>query len=270
MLHTRPLRYAAAFGVVLLNLALGSNAHAQATTASDTAANVAPADADSSSKLSLGLGAGIARSPYRDYGNKTSALPLLIYDSKYFHFAGTGADFKLGSYQQFDFTLRAKYSNDGYQSSDAAILNDMHERKDAIWLGGTAVWHAPWAKLTAEWLKDASGYSQGQTFKLNAERGFRLGRVLLTPHLGVAWYDKNDVDYYYGVRQDEATASRSAYTGKSTINTSIGLRTGLRLTTTQSLFLDATATHLGSGITDSPLVDHATVPSLRMGYLYQF
>lgn len=226
--------------------------------------------ADTPHAWGIGIGVGVERSPYRDFGNKTTALPLLFYNSERFRLAGTTADLKLGSTSSFDFTLRAKYSNDGYKSGDASILNGMEERKDGIWLGASATWRAPFAKLTTDWLKDASGNSGGQTIRLGIERGLTTGRLRFTPHLGVAWVNSDYVDYYYGVRPSEATASRAAYNGKSTVNTILGLRTDYSLTNAQSLFLDLRVTRYGSAIADSPLVDRSTLPSVRLGYLYQF
>jgi len=217
----------------------------------------------------LGLGVGVQRSPYRGYGNKTTALPILLYNSQHFRVAGTTADFKLGSVSQFDFALRAKYSNAGYKSGDAAVLNGMDERKDGFWLGGAAAWRAPFAKFTLEWLK-AAGNSNGQTVKLGAERGFIVGRIKLTPHLGVSWMNNDYVNYYYGVKSSEVTSTRAAYNGKSTVDSSVGLRTDYSLTKAQAMFVDLSLTHYGSGITDSPLVDRSTSPSLRLGYIYKF
>ena len=217
----------------------------------------------------LGAGVAIRRSPYRDYGNKTNALPIILYNGKYFRVAGPMVDFKLATVDQFNFTLRAKYANDGYKSGDASVLNGMDERKDGFWLGGAAAWRAPFAKFSLEWLK-AAGNSDGQTIKLGVERGFAVGRVKLTPHLGVAWMNNDYVNYYYGVKQSEATARRVAYTGKSTVNTSFGVRTDYGLTANQSVSLDLGVTHYGSGITDSPLVDRSTSPSVRLGYIYKF
>src|SRR5450830_1635621 len=218
----------------------------------------------------LGLGVGVQRSPYRGYGTKTRALPILLYNSEHFRVVGTTADWKLGSVSQFDFALRAKYSNGaGYKSGDAPILNGMDERKDGFWLGGAAAWRAPLAKFTLEWLK-AAGNSKGQTVKLGAERGFTVGSVKLTPHLGVAWMNNDYVNYYYGVKSTEVRSTRAAYTGKSTTNASVGLRTDYSLTAAQSMFLDLSVTHYGSGITDSPLVDRSTAPGLRLGYIYKF
>jgi len=39
--------------------------------------------------------------------------------------------------------------------------------------------------------------------------------------IGPRWLSENHVDYYYGVREDEATLSRPAYSGKTTYNLDI-------------------------------------------------
>lgn len=231
--------------------------------------DVASAGKKVESTWGLGLGVGVQQSPYRGYGNKTAALPIILYNSEHFRVFGTTADFKLGTVSQFDFSLRAKYSNEGYKSGDSSTLNGMDERKDGFWLGGAVAWHTPFAKLSLEWLK-AAGNSDGQTIKLGAEHGFTLGRIKLTPHMGVAWMNNDTVNYYYGVKPSEVTSKRTAYTGKSTTNTSVGLRTDYGLTASQSVFLDLSVTHYGSGITDSPLVDRSTSAGARLGYLYKF
>ncbi|MBV8624152.1 MAG: MipA/OmpV family protein, partial [Herbaspirillum sp.] len=84
------------------------------------------------------------------------------------------------------------------------------------------------------------------------------------------WMNSNYVDYYFGVRQNEVTAQRAFYQGSSTANLVGGLRTDLRMTQSQSLFLDLRLTRYGSGITDSPLVDRNHAAAVRAGYLYRF
>lgn len=222
------------------------------------------------SRWALGAAAGIERSPYTGYGNKTRALPLLMYNGRYVRLVGTTADLKLGSAGPVAFTLRAKYADDGYSSGDAPILNGMDKRKGGLWAGGSVQWRNPLADLSLEWLADASGNSHGQTVKVQAEHHFRTGSFNFTPYLGASWMSSNYVDYYFGVRQNEATAQRAAYQGSSTTNLAAGLRTDYRMTPSQSLFLDLRLTRYGSSITDSPLVDRSTSPSLRAGYLYHF
>ncbi|MCA1325907.1 MipA/OmpV family protein [Herbaspirillum sp. alder98] len=218
----------------------------------------------------LGVAAGVERSPYRGYGNKTRALPLLMYNGSRFRFVGTTADLKLGALGPVSFDLRAKYADDGYKAGDAPILNGMEERKDGFWAGAHAMWRNPYADLSLEWLTDASGHSSGQTLKLLAEHRFKTGRLTFVPYLGANWMSSNYVDYYFGVRQNEATAQRAAYRGGSTTNLVGGLRTDFSFTQSQSLFLDLRLTHFGSGITDSPLVDRSSAAAVRAGYLYRF
>ncbi|MFJ3046319.1 MipA/OmpV family protein [Herbaspirillum chlorophenolicum] len=241
-------------------------AHAQ-----ENAPTSVPQREDSqAAQWSLGLAAGTEQSPYRGYGNKTRALPLLMYNGRYFQFMGTTADLKLGTLGPVGFTLRAKYTDDGYEGSDAPILNGMEKRKGSFWVGANAIWRNPYADLSLEWLTDASGNSGGQTLKLRAEHQFKAGNFTLAPYLGINWMSSDYVDYYFGVRQNEATAQRAAYQGSSTANLIGGLRTGYRLTPSQSLFLDVHVTRYGSGITDSPLVDRSSAAGVRAGYLYRF
>lgn len=261
-------QYLSVLKVMVLGLAVGATGAVHAQTSGD-AANSADGGKQAESTWGLGLGLGVQQSPYRGYGNKTTVLPILLYNGERFRVVGTTADLKLGSVSQFDFSLRAKYSNEGYKSGDSSTLNGMDERKDGFWLGGAVAWRAPFAKFSLEWLK-AAGNSDGQTIKLGVERGFTLGRVKLTPHMSVDWLNNDYVNYYYGVKSSEVRASRAAYNGKSTTNASVGLRTDYGLTASQSVFLDLSVTHYGSGITDSPLVDRSTSPSARLGYLYKF
>jgi outer membrane protein len=51
---------------------------------------------------------------------------------------------------------------------------------------------------------------------------------------------------------------------------SAGARFDYRFTRQQSVTLDVGAKHLGSGITDSPIVGKRFIPEARFGYLYQF
>lgn len=225
----------------------------------------------SESHWGLGLGANVARSPYTGVGNKTTAIPLIMYENRYVNVLGNAVDLKLPSVGQFDFALRAKLAlGAGYKDDDAAELAGMAERKGSIWVGAATTWNSPLAKLSLEWLGDASSYSKGQTVKLGAERSWRSGRTNITPHLSATWMDDKYVDYYYGVLPQEATAARPAYTGKSTTEVQLGVRVDYALRPNQILLFDASYTHFGSAISDSPLVDKTSAPSIRLGYLYRF
>jgi outer membrane scaffolding protein for murein synthesis (MipA/OmpV family) len=169
------------------------------------------------------------------------------------------------------FSLRARYAlGDGYESDDAPILNGMEERKPSFWLGGAVQWRTEYAKLSAEVSGDASSHSKGTEARLGVEHDFRFGRFMFTPRVAAVWRDAKYVDYYYGVRPEEATAFRPAYEGRGTTNAEVGLRTFYGISQHDGAFLDVSATALGSSIKDSPLVDRRILPAVRLGYLYRF
>ena len=218
----------------------------------------------------LGVAAGVRQRAYRSDDADKRVLPLPFVDSKWFRLAGTGADLKLPSVGPVTFALRATYQFDGYHSGDAPILAGLPDRKGSVWLGGAATWHDPMADVSLAWLADVSGHSDGQQLRLNIDRGFPMGAFELRPRIGATWLDRKYVGYYYGVLADDAEAGRPAYTGASTVNAEIGLRTSYRIDRHQLLYLDTGVTHLGDSITNSPLVGRGTLGTAAVGYLYRF
>jgi MipA family protein len=218
----------------------------------------------------LGLGVSSETSPYRGIGTDTKVLPMLSFENSYVRILGPSLDLKLPSAGPVSLALRARYSDQGYKASDAAELQGMDERKGGLWLGARADWNLPWGQLTTEWESDANGRSKGQQIKVEASRRFRVGSVGMKPRLGLVWQDSSYVDYYYGVRDAESRAGRTAYAGKATVNTEIGLQMNIPLAPGHSVFMDLSHTFLGSSIKDSPLVGHKGVSAVRAAYVYRF
>lgn len=255
-----PTSHAAAVAIAIALLAglCAPQAHAQAPEA-----RLSP----SNSEWGLGLAASARRKPYRGMGTDYSVLPLPWYENRWVDVRGPAVDLKLPSPGPVSFRLRGRYGfSDGYEASDSPYLAGMAERKGRVWLGGAALWHNSVANVSAEWL----GSSDGQTFSIGLNRGFAYGRFRLTPRVSAQWVSDKYVDYYYGVRAAEVRVDRPYYEGESTVNVEAGLRVDYRLTQNQGLYLDVSATRLGSGIKDSPIVDRSHSTAVRIGYLYRF
>lgn len=234
----------------------------------DTVLPAEPQAVDAS-QWGLGIGLGAENRPYRGVSNRVSVLPLVLYENRWINFFGNTIDFKLGTVDQFSFTLRAKYAlNDGYKGSDSDALRGMDERKGSAWVGATGTWDNPYAKLSLEWL--TAGSTKGNTVKLGIEHSFAMGAFKLTPHLSTTWMDSKYVDYYYGVKANEVTVDRAAYAGKSTTNVEFGVRADYPLTRNQLIILDVGDLQRGTGIKDSPLVDKSSAVGVRVAYLYKF
>ena len=218
----------------------------------------------------LGVMAGFGKKAYRDFDDKAMALPLITYENNWVSLMGPRLDFKLPPVGDLSFRLRLQYSGDGYEADDSPYFNGLEERKSSVWAGGAVQWKNPVANLSAELLGDVSGKSKGATFKLQADHRFQIGATDITPRVALIGLDGKYVDYYYGVRANEARADRAAYGGEHTFNVEAGLRLGHVLAQRHIVFVDMSVTRLGSSITDSPLVDRSTEGGVRLGYLYRF
>ena len=221
------------------------------------------------SQWGLGLGVGLDRKAYRDFDNDVKALPLLLFENRHVSFFGTTLDAKLPSSGPLSFRLRARYASDGYEAKDSPFLRGMAERKGGVWLGGAVLWRGSVVNASAEALA-ATGDAEGKRVKLELNRNFQVGAITLTPRVAVNWQDKKFVDYYYGVRAAEVRAGRAAYTGDAASNVEAGLRLGYAVAPRHNVFVDLSATRLGSAIKDSPLVDRSNQSSVKAGYLYSF
>ena len=216
----------------------------------------------------LGVGAGVESSPYKGYGTKFSPIPLLFFDDKWVHALGTTIDLKIGTWRNVSVALRGKYAlGDGYKQSDAPILNGMQDRNGAFWYGPALAWRTAWGTLSGDFL---AGGNKGEQASIDFGKSFDYGNFSFEPHVGAKWLSSKYVDYYYGVRSSEVRGDRPLYTGRSTYDVSIGTRVDYKFTRHQSVIVDVGIEHLGSGITNSPLVGKRYIPQAKIGYLYQF
>jgi len=228
-----------------------------------------PPDADGR-HWAIGLGGSVQTQPYAGVDRKTRALPLVLFENKYVRVAGPGLDLKLPDAGPVAFSLRARYSDEGYAEDDAPGLAGMASRHGGVWLGAAARWRSDFAQVFAEVSSDASGHSKGLQARVGVDKELRLGRFSLTPSVSVSWFDRKYVDYYYGVTSAEALATRSQYDGRATVNTDLNVRGRYMLSPQSAVTFELGATRLGSGITDSPLVDRSTTARVGVGYLYRF
>lgn len=233
--------------------------------------SAASAGSEPTSQWGLGLAVGSIRRPYQGVGSETIALPILLYENRWLSVAGPVVDLKLPSTNSLSFRLRARFEPGiGYEADDSPALVGMQERKAGIWVGGAVLWQTGIVDVGAEWLGDASGYSEGQRTSLSLQRRFPLGNFAITPRVEAIWLDRKNANYYYGVRAQEALAGRGAYEADSTVNTRLGIRVDYRIMPRHSVFLDLSTTRLGNEITNSPIVDRSNSSSAFLGYSYRF
>lgn len=242
------------------------------------ASPLAFADEESSDETTWGLGVGAIseQDPYAGMDRENTPFPLLLIENRYISVFGPEIEFKLPSLaisdsQQLNFGIVAEYDGGGYEQGDAPILNGMSERESGFWAGANVAWENELFEVSAEWLTDVSGNSDGQRFDLGLERTWEFGEhVMLTPHVGASWQDDKNVDYYFGVRDSEVRFDRPAYSGESAVNIEAGVRGVYQFDQHHSVLIGVEVTSLADEIKDSPLVDRSTENAVLVGYLYTF
>lgn len=243
-----------------------------------TAPPLAFADEASSGETTWGLGVGAVSSqePYIDLDRDNTALPLLHFENRYVRFFGSTLEAKLPNLtlsetNQIHFSLIGRWDGSGYEPGDSWVLEGMEERESGLWAGAKVEWQTNVANISADWTHDIASNSKGQRLNLGVDRSWQMGAHLtLTPRIGATWHDDNYVDYYYGVRSNEARFGRPEYQGESGFNAEVGLQSIYRFNNHHSLMLDVQATTIASEMKDSPLVDDSTNNSVFLGYMYHF
>lgn len=219
------------------------------------------------------VGAGViaVQGAYGD--DRTTVLPLASVsykDTLYWRSAGGGAWLLTSDDRRARGGIAVRFRR-GYDPDDDAGLDGMAARDTSLEVGVNASIATRAASIGAAYYSDISGTTDGESAMVSISHPIRMGaRVRLVPSVGAEWFDANVVSYYYGVRADEATATRPAYEGRATVNVRAGLSAGYALTRNWSLLGGVSYTHLGAGITDSPIVINDRVAALYLGAGWRF
>jgi len=231
---------------------------------------------DDATLWGLGAVAQSSQDGYVGIDRKNSLLPLLHVENRYLRFFGTTLEGKLpgltfGDSNQMDFALVGDWDGSGYQSDDSRVFGGMDERKGGVWGGAKMDWETDVVNVSAQWLFDLSGNSEGQSFEVGLDRSWVVGQhFVLTPSLGASWYDSNYIDYYYGVRSDEVRAGRGEYHGEAGVSIDAGLQGVYQFNRQNAMMLDVKVTQLATEIEDSPLVDESTENRIQFGFIHYF
>lgn len=251
---------ARALAIWALGITIAANASAEA---------LFPSVTDDRPRWGFGLGALSEDEGYKGIGRETEAVPLLYVETERFRLFGPQAEYRVLGDRNSAIKLRADYRFDGFEAQDGAIFAGMSERKGSIFLGLAGRHATPWGELSFDMVK-ATTASKGIRGGVTYSHPFAAGALTIVPKLGVEYFDRKFVGYYYGVRPGEATTARPAYAGRSSLNLDIGVDIQYGIGTAHTLLSSIKYRRFGSAIEDSPLIDRSGSPRFSVGYLYRF
>ena len=222
---------------------------------------------------SAGLGAMIRseRSPYEGAGVSQDMVPLYLYEGKRFFLHPTRAGLKLSDDGRHRVDLFLDFRFEGFpDGSIPASLAGMKARESTTDLGVSYAYRTAWGKLKAEFVHDALNVTEGEELRFGYSYDWDSGRWHLRPTLILMQRSARLNNYYYGVRANEATASRPQYMPGAGTDAWLGLYGYYDLTRGWRLLGGVGTTLPDSRVRHSPIVHDASRPTLYLGAAYDF
>lgn len=222
------------------------------------------------SQWGLGLGGVVSDQGYVDLGTETQLVPVIFYQSEDVYLFGPEFGYKLASYTDLELNLIGKFRFDGFKEDDGDIFKGMKERSGPLDLGFSAEYETQMGDFSLSFLTDGTSEHKGNEISVGYSLPFHFDTYEITPFVSATHQSQDLVDYYYGVRVDEVTASRAFYEGKSTTNYEIGVNSRWQFGQHHNLVANISYESFGSEIKDSPLVDKSGGMKMVVGYMYVF
>ena len=231
--------------------------------------------ADQKQKVTLGFGPYIQSEPYKGTDALLLPSPIIFYDNGivYARWSRFGIYF-LGEKKEdyaWGFSLTAQPRTLGYKPSDSDYLQGMDERKSTF-EGGLAFSASYHQKQYIEIMLLADMLHRNNSWVARAEIGdeYKVGKFTLYPSLVLLYQPRKFLDYYYGVKTSEATATRPAYNPGSGIE--YGAQTYIKYPFTKKLsaLINMRYDRIASSAKNSPLVDKDYIYSGLFSLIYTF
>jgi outer membrane protein len=222
--------------------------------AATAAAQRPPAD---TLEWSLGFGVISSPRPYVGASNSTFPVPLVQLRSGRLSIDGIRASYRLVGDSSFHLDLVGGPNFTSLEESDSDFLRGMADRDWTFELGLAAAYDRRRWGILAWARQDVLDRSGGQRAGIDValRRTYLEGKLFLFPGVGLEWQSRDVVDYYYGVRPEEALPERPEYRPGSALNLSATLLARYRLTKRLDLVSIARGELLDDEVTASPIVD---------------
>lgn len=223
-------------------------------------------------RWSLGLGAVSSPKPYKGADADIMPIPFLELSYKRFYFQGIRFGYKLVDGAELDLDVRGRYRFAGYSPDDSPYLAGMAERQGTVDGGLALEWRRGRFGVAASVFADLLGRSNGVETGVDVSwaQPFADRKLLVTPSVGLEWQGAGLVDYYYGVRPEEALPGRPAYEGEAMLTTRAALSLLWRASARVAVIALVRADRLDDDVRDSPIVDQSRAVFAMAGFTYRF
>ena len=196
---------------------------------------------------------------YKDFDNDVYVSLHPQYRGESLNIDSDSISYSLFNSDQVNFEILAKSLYYGYEAKDSPVLKGMKGRDQSIEFGGRVSFETDYGLLSLHALTDILGNHKGQEVELRFGQPFYADQwsgkkdVTLGFVGGLRWQSKKMVDYYYGVKSTETTASRNEYHASSALIPFAGVELIGRFSENISLNGGIIYEKLPGSITKSPI-----------------
>ncbi|MBP6626648.1 MAG: MipA/OmpV family protein [Arenimonas sp.] len=239
--------------------------------APDTAEPAPSAAPPGQPRWTFGLLALNRNAPYVGLDEDNYLVPLIRFEGERAYLRGLRGGWRVYNKGNFELAAIAQARLDGYDPDDSDFLTGMEKRKFSMDVGMTADWRVKGiGNFEAAVVVDALDRSGGSEVSLGWNGLVRAGQWFVIPGVSGRWQDASMVDYYYGVRADEALPGRPAYRPGAAFKPEVSVLVNRSFGSNRRWSFFARAAHewLPSNVSDSPIVqgDGNTSIFLGLGY----
>jgi MipA family protein len=213
----------------------------------------------------------LSSNPYRGGDFVVRAFPSLSFVGERLFLVGPRGGLNLYRSPWLNVNLNAEFKFAGDAFEDQPFLAGMEKRRDTVMSGFDASLRAlgPWrVELSAQ--TDVLDRHNGQQVDLSFSRNWRGRQWSIAPGAGVVWRSSSYNDYYFGVRENEATADRPAYDPGDSIELLARVFGRYEFNDRWSLLASLRLEFLSEDVQDSPIVDKEQVIASFIGFNYAF
>ncbi|MFT6905149.1 MAG: outer membrane protein [Oleiphilaceae bacterium] len=215
-----------------------------------------------------GFGLGINQEVYKDYNLRVIPLPLVGYRGEDLRIFGPFASYDIADFDKLSFSIKLAPRFAGFDESDSSVFNGMDKRKSSLDAGIGVEYKFNNARIDYSVMFDILGNYNGYESSSNLSYVWRLGPFFIEPSIGLKYQDANMVNYYYGVRAHEVSATREQYSPDYALNSTAGISATTNSFLNGFTRIGLTKTWYGNAITDSPLVEIDSMSGLSLFLSY--
>ena len=230
---------------------------------------------DSNSKWVLGLGAAVAENPYiNEDSEEAFAFPIIEYRGEKFFVKDGEIGYNLVRKNGFGVGLlvtgRDTYLSYDDNYDDNEQLAGVEEREVTADAGIYMLHTSELGQFKMRLLDEVSGEHSGYSADASYTFDLKWNQWRINPAVGLVWESDASVDHFFGVSEQEANQNLKAYKGESATTWFTGIRGRYALTKYWDVDLSAYYVRMGSGITDSSLIEENQLYATSIGVNYNF